>query len=182
MNKLIAIFASLLFVAQAFAAAVNWSTGNLGTIKENLTKNYSNSTVHFFLVDKPDFDLAETVAKLIKGGIKDLETHKADAAQKLKLSGTWNTAVIEGQANNSFPNQAVAYGYAIFFSDDGTSFYISKVETSRPFSNNSNAALGFGGAGNFTEHKVNGIPEPTTAALLALGMMAVGLRRRRRKV
>jgi hypothetical protein len=155
------------------AASVNWNTGNMTALPSYSTE-WLGQSVAFFLAPSGEHDNSALIASLSNGGA--LDTSSADLIKAI-AGAPFNAASGTG-ATATFNPGDIAYGYAVVYNASGTQFALSTVR-SATFSGVGNTTMNLGGAANFTVYNV--VPEPTSMALLAMGIAAVGLRRRFRK-
>jgi hypothetical protein len=169
----------MMFMAVAFAtvvvnaASVNWNSGNMSALPSYSTE-WLGQSVAFFLAPSSGHDNSALISSLSGGD--PLSTAGADLV-KVIAGAPFNAASGTG-ITTTFNPADVAYGYAVVFNSSGTQFAISTVATTT-FAAAGNATMNLGGAANFTVYEI--VPEPTSMALLALGVAAIGLRRRFRK-
>lgn len=158
--------ACALFAGTASAALVTWGTGTVAGLS-----GWQGQTVSFYLcADGYDLGASGGVIDALK---KDGVASLPGGADFSKVISSKNSAAGDGTKNDFNPGD-IAYGWAVVFSSDGKQFAIFDVKASDPFPGAGDTALNFGGV--YTVYDV--VPEPTAAALLALGVAAVGLRRR----
>ncbi len=172
MKKIVIAMTAMLVAVAVNAGSVNWQSGNISALP-NFATDWQGNTAYCFLVESAAYDLNPLISSLSGGGAFDstgADLSKAVAGAPFYLQGTGSAVFTDG---------SYAYGYAILFNDAGTQFAISSVKQSAVFASGANSTLNLGGGANFTVYDV--VPEPTSMALLAMGIAAVGLRRRFRK-
>ena len=177
-----------MIVVSVQAASVDWTTGNMFTLAVNSGQSYTTDwlgqTVGFYLVSS-GFDLAGLKSELSVGNQTTLNSLTPDFTGPL---GTGPSYRANGTGVKSdFVDGNTAYGFAIvqnknadYANVNTADFAISELR-SGTFGAVGNATIDFLGttAGGFKTYDV--VPEPTSMALLAFGIAAIGLRRRFKK-
>ena len=171
-KALLAVVAVLFSTLVVNAAAVTWNTGNMTALPSYSTE-WLGQSVAFFLAPSSAHDNSALISSLSGGD--PLNTAGADLV-KVIAGVPFNAASGTG-ATTTFNPSDIAYGYAVVFNASGTQFALSTV-ASTTFVAAGNATMNLGGAANFTVYEI--VPEPTSMALLALGVAALGLRRKLR--
>ena len=180
---IVGMVALTMFVVSTQAASVAWSTGDVSTLAVNAGQTYAtdwqNQMVGFYLV-AADFDLAGLTTQLAAGNDTTFKTMSPDVSFAL---GSKQAA---GNGVKVFNNGDSAYGFAIVYNKNAdlnnvniADFAISKTLKSGTFAAGIDLPINFGGNTGFKTYDV--VPEPTSMALLALGVAAIGLRRRFKK-
>ncbi len=187
--KKIAIFALVVStLISANAGTVTWISGPLkipnedGSFSDTVIGNTASVTI--YLVSADDYS---TYSAMSSADLYNAHTAGTIANTEKKTgasNGFINSANVT--TDTTFDKRATAYAVAIYTTTlNGTDYYISNVgyssindvdaavgEASSYLAINSNLTNG-GVAGKWTA-----VPEPTTVALLAIGMAALGLRRK----
>ncbi|MDR3207929.1 MAG: PEP-CTERM sorting domain-containing protein [Oscillospiraceae bacterium] len=171
MKKVMMMMAGMLLAGAVNAASVNWATGTLTTVLTGYTTTWQGQTAYFYLCNE-SFDLSGIIAGLKDGGTIPGSVGSPDLSVALSTKG----ATTGTGASTEFGAGQYAYGWGVAFNADRTQFAILAVTKSNVFPTGANATLTFGGLA--TVYDIAPVPEPTAMALIALGVAAVGLRRK----
>lgn len=181
MKKVLVFIAIAVMAAITQGATISWKSGTMyvpnadGTLSSTKAKATVNATI--FLVSADVYNTYKDASSL------DIYNASATIAEAAIETKTGKSASLSNAANITtdtvFDKGATGYAIAIYTTTvDGTDFVIAKAayDTINDAGAQSNLASGNLASGNWT--KVEGVPEPTTIALLALGLAAVGLKRK----
>ena len=168
MKKMMILVAALLFTACVQAAQVSWTAINV--MKDGVKMEKDTYISYFF--NSADISLADAIESAKKGSLDISKAINSSTGKGAGVAGAGPTTVEKyvGGANETF--------YAIIYdSKDITSGkFFTTAEKTVTIKGVGTTAVGFGSQAGAVWTDV--VPEPTTFALLALGLVAFGLKRK----
>lgn len=186
MKKLSLALALIAVAAASHAATVNWTSGNLAsTITDQ--GDITGVTAYYYVIDEAEYnrlnggsynDLIETYVDAKTGQPAAGYVDSSTATQRGSTYGTAKELDMDLDDNDS------AYIVAVYIADSefGGSYAIASTakyteSEFEDFEESTNTGIGvraYSEAGN----QWAAVPEPTSIALLAIGLAAVGLKRK----
>ena len=182
MKKLITLFVLLGMAVSAQAGAVNWICS--GAVESPDSKgDYNGSKVEgvvAYLFNVADISLSEVVTAIEDG---QFSTVVGDALEsRYTVLGNITAGNVQGGAL-TYPNSShQEFFMVVFNTDDYTTatWYTTGEKDGNMAAGGQTLTLNFNAAAMAGSWSVIPIPEPATMALLGIGVVALGLRRRRK--
>ncbi len=176
MKKMFSFLAAVVCAAVVQAGTVNWNTG---TVLDRVGNEFDENRacdVYYIVLDKSTAEIASGL------GAADLYTQYAEGAERAGRTDYLSQA--DGKIEVAPQEDGKGYVLVLFAYTDGTKTYatggVVTIDNPQPESGvvNPSSALNdsfvyFGGHSSWTA-----VPEPTTIALLALGLAVAGLKRK----
>ncbi len=172
MKKLSTFIVAIIIAANSFGAAVNWTCWDITA--PGSTDFLSGGQVAYLFECTSDFDISSVTVNKEFTGAGSLHT---------AYVGALETGSIFEENLGKWDSGTQAYFYMVVFdassAADSNNYKISAVGTTdKPFSTG-NADLDLTDSiASASWNKVASVPEPTTVALVALGLAALGMKRK----